>query len=467
MLKKYRFLSLFVVSLFLALFVAGLCYGVFLVNTQYPWLWMYVTDAMKPESKQEVKGPKHLMFVFVDHFEPHDQDAMDRWMKGYPEMASKHVDRDGKHPQHSWFWFFSESDLEEKKSFLAQLSNLSYQGYGEIELHLHHGNDHEESFLKQMNEALALSRQVGAMVTQEPQPWQAFAFIHGMWGLDNSRGAGFCGINNELILLRKLGCYADFTNPSWGPMHPKMVNRLYYAADDPLRPKSYDTGRVMETGKPGVGDLLMFTGQSVAGFNSVTPHYDHGEVDHEYLPTPGRIDAWVRKAVSVKGRPEWVFVKVFSHGALASDHDAMLGDWGHRLYSYLEEHYNNGSDYVLHYVTAREAYNIAKAAEAGKSGNPNQYRDFLIPPYVNRLFLASVPFEPIRFEQGKAIVRFMQEKGDSAEVRLKGTKAEVMGDATVVSKTEAGGETVFHLLLLENKVVGFSFEPSTSEGVIR
>ena len=42
-----------------------------------------------------------------------------------------------------------------------------------------------------------------------------FAFIHGNWSLDNSRPDGrWCGLNNELILLRELGCYADFTLPS-------------------------------------------------------------------------------------------------------------------------------------------------------------------------------------------------------------------------------------------------------------
>ena len=37
-----------------------------------------------------------------------------------------------------------------------------------------------------------------------------FGFIHGNWCLDNSRADGrWCGLNNELILLRELGCYAD------------------------------------------------------------------------------------------------------------------------------------------------------------------------------------------------------------------------------------------------------------------
>ena len=35
-------------------------------------------------------------------------------------------------------------------------------------------------------------------------------------------------------------------------------------------------------------------------------------------------------------------------------------------------------------LTAREAYNIVKAAEAGRSGNPNDYRDFELAPPPHR-----------------------------------------------------------------------------------
>jgi hypothetical protein len=37
---------------------------------------------------------------------------------------------------------------------------------------------------------------------------------------------------------------------------------------------------------------------------------------------------------------------------------------------------------VLHYASVREAYNIIKAAEAGKTGDPDQYRNFVIKPYL-------------------------------------------------------------------------------------
>ena len=47
-------------------------------------------------------------------------------------------------------------------------------------------------------------------------------------------------------------------------------------------------------------------------------------------------------------------------------------------FSFLEEKYNDGRDYILHYVTARELYNLAKAAEAGEVGDPEQYRDYKV-----------------------------------------------------------------------------------------
>jgi len=49
------------------------------------------------------------------------------------------------------------------------------------------------------------------------------------------------------------------------------------------------------------------------------------------------------------------------------------------MFSYLEKAYNDGIRYRLHYVTAREVYNIVKAAEDGMTGDPHQYRDYRIP----------------------------------------------------------------------------------------
>jgi hypothetical protein len=74
---------------------------------------------------------------------------------------------------------------------------------------------------------------------------------------------------------------------------------------------------------------------------------------------------------------------VWAHGIESpEDEDATLGPSFDRALTYLERHYNDGTHYVLHYVTAREAYNLVMAAVDGKRGDPTQYYDRTIPRYV-------------------------------------------------------------------------------------
>jgi hypothetical protein len=65
--------------------------------------------------------------------------------------------------------------------------------------------------------------------------------------------------------------------------------------------------------------------------------------------------------------------------------DTLLGEAAERMHAHLEQAYNDGTNHVLHYVTAREMYNIIKAAEAGKGGDPNDWRDYELPPPPHRL----------------------------------------------------------------------------------
>jgi hypothetical protein len=56
----------------------------------------------------------------------------------------------------------------------------------------------------------------------------------------------------------------------------------------------------------------------------------------------------------------------------------VLGQKVHDMHAHLTSKYNDGKNFALHYVSAREMYNIAKAAEAGLSGSPNDHRDYLL-----------------------------------------------------------------------------------------
>ena len=92
-----------------------------------------------------------------------------------------------------------------------------------------------------------------------------------------------------------------------------------------------------------------------------------------------RIDFWVKTGIHVKGKRTWIIIKTHTHGATAGD--AVLGEEMDNIFNYLETKFNDGNNYILHYVTARELYNIIKAAEAGETGmNPEQYRNYLIKP---------------------------------------------------------------------------------------
>lgn len=337
------------------------------------------------------QGPVHVMFCFVDHFEPAwgkvdletQRARVDRWCRDYPLLADAHRDADGVRPQHTFF-YPEEEYLEEH---LQKIAALCADGYGEIEIHLHHDDDTEENFTATLSRFNALLHERHGALSRDPHTGQLrFGFIHGNWSLDNSRADGrWCGINNELILLRQLGCYADFTLPSApSDTQTKTINAIYYATDDPLRPKSHDTGEPVRVGGKTSGDLMIVQGPLALNWRErrfgVIPRIEASDVRRAIPPTPARVDDWVGTGIHVEGRPEWVFVKVHTHGTQERDMDTLLGASAHAMHTHLETRYNDGANYVLHYVNAREVYNIIKAAEAGCTGNPNDYRDYALPP---------------------------------------------------------------------------------------
>jgi hypothetical protein len=112
---------------------------------------------------------------------------------------------------------------------------------------------------------------------------------------------------------------------------------------------------------------------------------DAGDVSGANQPEARRADLWARQGIHVRGRPEWVFVKVHTHGCVVRNRDVLLGEKMRQLHGYLADAYNDGKRWRLHYVTAREMYNIVRAAEDGAEGEPGAYRDYEIemPPVVS------------------------------------------------------------------------------------
>jgi hypothetical protein len=353
--------------------------GRFYVRKYYYFLPDYLRWALTPTPARH--GPTHIFFLFTDHFEAATDDSRTiRWSAEYEALARRHRDADGRHPQHTWF-FPIEQPYD---PHMERLQKLVAGGFGEVEVHLHHNFDTAEGLAQKIRAGLAYFERFGFSKTIDGQ--SRFAFIHGLSGLDNSNGPAMCGVDRELEALKKLGCFADFTFPNvWENSQPPFVNSIYEAVDDDS-PKSYRK-RLPEAAL-GTGDLTIFQGPLLL-VPSLNPRRLFLEVEdgniHPARPTtPRRVDLWIRANVHLPARPDWVFVKVSGHCA-SSDEDQLeaLGPNFDAALTHLERRYNDGSRYVLHYVTAREAYNLARAAAAGKAGDPSEYYDWIIKPYVS------------------------------------------------------------------------------------
>jgi hypothetical protein len=72
-------------------------------------------------------------------------------------------------------------------------------------------------------------------------------------------------------------------------------------------------------------------------------------------------------------------VKVHTHGAPERNAKVLLGEHATRFHEALGARYNDGEKWKLHYVSAREMFNVARAAMDGKTGSPAEYFDYEIP----------------------------------------------------------------------------------------
>ena len=334
-------------------------------------------------------GPTHVMFCIADHFEPgwrHADPDLERrrvqeWVDGYPALFSRFRDADGHPPRHTFFYPIEQYRPEH----FDRLAALVQAGYGEVEVHLHHDNDTSDGLRRTLLGFLEQLGRHGLAGADAGSGRAAFAFVHGNWALDNSLPDGrWCGVNDELSILRECGCYADFTLPAApSPAQTRRINSVYYATDDPSLPKSHDDGQVVRANGRPTGDLMIVQGPlglRWPGRFGLLPAIENGDVSAASPPAPHRARSWVRLRVCVAGRPDWVFIKVHTHGCKEANTRVVLGPPMQTLHEWLGVHYNDGIQYKLHYVTAREMYNIIKAAERGLAGAPGEFRDLVIAP---------------------------------------------------------------------------------------
>ncbi|WP_145246511.1 hypothetical protein [Aeoliella mucimassa] len=337
-----------------------------------------------------------VIVCIVDHFEPTRRNGEEAaaasvrdWCTDYAQQVNGIYDSHGRLPQHTWFYRAEYPNL----GCIKELSRYCYDGYGELEFHLHHGHDNHDSFSKKLADGLEFFNSYGAMLTAEDTPQQRFAYIAGNWSLDNGSGdPSKSGCNTEISALRDAGCYCDFTFPAIGSKaQPRMSNSIYYATDTPS-PKSYDLGTAVEVGKDPSGDLMIFQGP--CGFNHRTVWFEDAAVESYSPISRERLNAWASPHVHVQGRPEWLFIKLHCHGMQSKE--LWCKPQVRQMFEWMKEEWHTDNR-RLHFVNAREAYNIAKAAEAGKQGDPADYVNFEIAQPANRLIHCQSPWQLLQF----------------------------------------------------------------------
>lgn len=341
-----------------------------------PWLF---------RRRTRVPAQRHVMIAVCDHFEPfHDApkatalDRVARWHRELARMTTEIRDHSGTPPRHTFFYPIEQWDDD----VCGALSVLCHDTGAETEIHLHHKNDTAENLRRTLLEGKERLAALG-LLSRDAKGDTRYGFIHGNWALDHSHPEGrACGVPEELPVLRQTGCYADFTLPSApSPCQVKTINSLYYAREDG-KPRSHERGERVQAGQPRAGrddELLLVQGP--LGLNwrwrkrGVLPRIENSDLTGANPPTPVRLGLWERCHIHVAGRPEWLFVKLHTHGAVERNSAMLLGEPMLAFHRYLAELGRRDSGFHYYYVTAREMVNILHAAEAGAAGSPHEHRD--------------------------------------------------------------------------------------------
>ena len=95
------------------------------------------------------------------------------------------------------------------------------------------------------------------------------------------------------------------------------------------------------------------------------PKLDNAELHGGFPPTIRRFILWLQAGVAVVGRPQWVFVKLHTHGALERNAAMLLGEPMRAFHRGLAEYAAHRSGFAYYYVTARELADLVHQAERG------------------------------------------------------------------------------------------------------
>ncbi len=340
------------------------------------------------------RGPVHLVIAMADHFEPaivpgagreralrsEQERRLEWWTREYPKVADRWRDHDGRPFVHTYFYPAEQHD----EGLVEALAGHCHAGWGETEIHLHHGIPHPDtasntrSVLTEFRDELVRYR---CLAYEDGSLQPRYAFVHGNFALANSAGGKDCGVDSEMQILAETGCYADFTLPT-SPLHPAQtakINSIYECTLPLDRAAPHRQGIGLSVGRPPQVFPVVIQGPLVADLQRWRRErrivLDNGAVTRNSSMSLHRLAVWKQARIRVEGRPDWLFIKLHCHGMDPTQTDAVIGD-GFR--SFLSGLVGGAADRqeTLHFVTARELTNIVLAACDGREGNPDDFRDY-------------------------------------------------------------------------------------------
>lgn len=364
------------------------------LKSNLPWLNAYVWRRLT--RRFVTRDGVHVIFCIADHFEPaiipnqgsaradkyERERRLELWCREIPRALGPWRDREGKPFYHTYFYPAEQYEVD----IIDRLADHCRAGWGEIEIHLHHGvsepdtRDHTEQQIIQFRDALA--HRHGCLSRWGEVGPPRYAFVHGNFALANFRAGWACGVDAEMQVLAETGCYADMTMPSApGKTQVAKINSIYECTLPLDQRAPHRRGRNLRAGHQPTIFPLMIQGPLMLDFSranrkGLSPHIENSALTGKYPTTMARFQLWQRAAIAVEGRPDWLFIKLHCHGMDPRDADAMYGAPRQDFLRELMDESRQSGRYHVHFTTAREMTNIILAACDGREGNPGDYRDY-------------------------------------------------------------------------------------------
>jgi hypothetical protein len=247
-------------------------------------------------------------------------------------------------------------------------------GISEVEIHLHHDNDSGENLERLLRDYKKRLYEYHNLLSKDTVTGDiSYAFIHGNWALNNSRhDKRWCGVNDETSILKRTGCYADFTLPSApSSTQTRKVNSIYYAIPNPNKPKGHDWGVNSQVGMSNDG-LLMIQGPLCINWSlkkyGFLPRIENSDLTSKNAINKYRVNLWLDQAISVQGARDHRFIKLHTHGAQEKNIDLLFNKNVLRDLYRVANEISSECGSKIYFTSAREMANAIKSLESGFVG---------------------------------------------------------------------------------------------------